>query len=67
MICGPSIFEDLVAEYQWTMNTWIIAQEEEIKDKHGINAFEYENFGCNHIDVVKSNHCKLYKIHEEPR
>jgi len=30
-----------------------------MKDKHGINAFEYENFGC--------NRCKLYKIHEGPR
>ena len=38
-----------------------------MKDKHGINAFEYENFGCNRIDVVKSNRCKLYKIHEGPR
>ena len=67
MICGPSFFEDLVAEDQRTMNTWIIAQEEAMKDKHGINVFEYENFGCNYIDVVKSNHCKLYKIHEGPR
>ena len=38
-----------------------------MKDKHGINAFEYDNFGCNHIDVVKINRCKLYKIHEGPR
>ena len=38
-----------------------------MKDKHGINVFEYENFGCNRIDVVKSNRCKLYKIHEVPR
>ena len=38
-----------------------------MKDKHGINVFEYDNFGCNRMDVVKSNCCKLYKIHEGPR